>query len=73
MVILLMCVGATLMVLLALVVTVVDVVGAPARRELAAQRRRAWECASEEAVARTSTRAAIAAGCHSSSNGPISE
>lgn len=51
MVILLMCVGATLMALLALVVTVVDVAGAPARRELAAQRRGAWERASEEAVA----------------------
>ncbi|MBW0090013.1 hypothetical protein I4I73_10005 [Pseudonocardia sp. KRD-184] len=51
MVILLMCVGAALMALLALVVTVIDVVGAPARRELAAQRRGAWECKSEEAVA----------------------
>lgn len=54
MVIPLMTVGTALIVLLALVVTVVDVAWAPARRALAAERRRAWE----RAVAGTHPRAA---------------
>ncbi|MHA6784591.1 hypothetical protein ACVGOW_26880 [Pseudonocardia saturnea] len=51
MVILLLTVGVALIALLALVVTVVDVARAPARRALAAERRSAWERASEQAVA----------------------
>jgi hypothetical protein len=50
MVLLLLTVGVVLIALLALVVTVVDVARAPARRALAAERRSAWERASEQAV-----------------------
>lgn len=48
MVLLLLTMGVALIALLALVVTVVDVASAARRREIAAERRRAWE--SEQAV-----------------------